>query len=236
MANCQILPYLNQFNLSHFQSFHFHFLYFSFSFIYLFLHFHFHFSIIMLCSVSNFQSQFMYDNLFSGMRLQQSCDGKNVHLFFFGKMSFLSNFSPSTLVYEDKTFTSATQAFEYTKAKFFNDDDAANQILNLTNTSDMATLGFHAMMKKKGKQQKEWKEAAEFIMYNILKAKFGQNQWLRDELVRTLPLELVKANPYDKFFGIGMSMNNGKINCRHSWNGQNVMGKLLEKIRTESLI
>ena len=187
----------------------------------------------MDCPVINFQKKYMYCNLFSGMRLQQDCEGNKVHLFFFGKGTFLSNFAPSTFTYDGNIFTSAEQAFEFTKAKFLNDDDAAEKVLNLSNTTDMATTGMIVLKNKNEQKLEEWYHIQQDVMYSILKAKFSQNKDLLEQLLRTKPMELVEANPYDRFFGIGLSMNNPKVDCRHQWQGKNRMGKLLEELRSE---
>ena len=186
----------------------------------------------MSCSTTNFQKSFMFDNMFAGTRLQQSCDGEHVYLFFFGKTSFLSNFASSPMSIDGTSFSCAEQAFQYFKAKFFNEDEIAKQILEMDNPSEMAITGQHVFILHKPKQS-EWNDVAVDTMEQILRAKFSQNEELKSLLKRTSPCMLVESNPYDRVFGNGLGIGNAKSDCHHNWPGQNVMGKILENIRSK---
>ena len=172
----------------------------------------------------------MYTNMYSGLRMQPSCDGSRVHLFFFGRKVFLSNSFSSPINIDGLAFTSAEQAYQYKKAKFFGDDETANKILGMTNAADMAMAGWHVMLSNKNSL---WNAIAKDVMTEIITAKFMQNGELGIMLKQTSPCELVEANPFDKYFGNGMNINNDNNNCFHNWSGQNVTGKILESIRSE---
>ena len=47
-------------------------------------------------------------------------------------------------------------------------------------------------------------------------------------------LVLLEANPFDKFWGIGTSLFDTSVWSENKWNGKNMLGKLLMKVR-ESL-
>ena len=173
----------------------------------------------------------MFSNLFAGVRLQQSCDGKKVYMFFFGKKTFLSNSYECSIILEDNTFHSAEQAFQFTKAKFFKNDELAASILSMSNTAEMIQAG--QRMQREYGSRKEWDQIADAVMMKILLAKFKQNPMLFEMLKSTGSTILVDANPYDRYFGIGLGMNNSAINCHHNWIGENVNGELLEDIRSE---
>ena len=188
----------------------------------------------MKCETENFQKDFMFDNLYAGMRLQQSCNGQNVFLFFYGKKTFLSNAYPSPFVVDGISFRCAEQALQYFKAKTLNANDAAVQILLMVDSTEMSKAGQELLSGDRNKENKDkWFNEGADILRKVLKAKFSQNERLLRMLQCTRPCSLIYANPYDNFFGIGCSMANSKIDCFHNWRGENVMGKILEDIREQ---
>ena len=44
---------------------------------------------------------------------------------------------------------------------------------------------------------------------------------------------LVEASPYDKLWGVGLSINNDDIYDIEKWNGANILGYALMKVRTQ---
>lgn len=72
------------------------------------------------------------------------------------------------------------------------------------------------------KLRPDWESIKDQVMYEVCKAKFSQNTDLRDKLVATGDAELVEGNTWgDKIWGIC----NGQ--------GENRLGKILMKVRTE---
>jgi ribA/ribD-fused uncharacterized protein len=70
-------------------------------------------------------------------------------------------------------------------------------------------------------------------MVEALRAKFSQNQNLKDYLVATGDAILVEAAPRDRLWGIGMGENNPDIADQNKWNGRNLLGKALMQVRDE---
>lgn len=173
----------------------------------------------------------MFSNLFVGLRLQPSCDGQKVYLFFFGKKPFLSNIHECTINLDGTIFQSAEQAFQFTKAKFFKNDQVAANIMTMSNATDIIHAG--QKVQRDAENRKDWEQHENDVLRKILRAKFKQNPVLFEMLKSTGSTVLVEANPYDRHFGIGLGMNNHSINCHHNWTGENVIGKLLEEIRSE---
>ena len=67
-----------------------------------------------------------------------------------------------------------------------------------------------------------------------LRAKFI-NPDLRKFLIDTQDATLMEASPYDKFWGVGLPLNNPRIWHQNNWHGvaENTMGRLLHELRTE---
>ena len=62
-------------------------------------------------------------------------------------------------------------------------------------------------------------------------AKFEQNPRLKKLLIETGNTTIAEASPRDKIWGIGLHMNDPKVNNPESWQGQNKMGKILMACR-----
>jgi ribA/ribD-fused uncharacterized protein len=66
-----------------------------------------------------------------------------------------------------------------------------------------------------------------------LKAKFTQHPDLLAKLRSTGSRPIGEANPRDKYWGIGTSSDTSKAKDPAKWPGKNVVGKLLEELRSE---
>lgn len=65
--------------------------------------------------------------------------------------------------------------------------------------------------------------------------KYEQNPELRLQLFKTADTLLVEASPTDHRWGIGLSMDSEFIRMKSLWRGQNIMGRLLTKLRDRLL-
>ena len=68
-------------------------------------------------------------------------------------------------------------------------------------------------------------------MYQGLLAKFSQNKNLGEKLKITGNNFLAESSSNDTFWGTGMAMTNINAFDKTSWNGKNVLGILLMKVR-----
>ncbi len=78
-----------------------------------------------------------------------------------------------------------------------------------------------------------WNKNKVNIYYEHCKAKFTQNQHLKEKLMETDNKTLVEASPNDKIWGIGLAEDVAKITDPSLWPGQNLLGQILTKIRDE---
>lgn len=144
-----------------------------------------------------------------------------------------SNFYPSTfsLVINGTkfTFSSNEQFFMWYKAKKFNDEQIAKEILALNYDPKRAkALG----RKVSNYDDKIWDSVREKVMYTGLKLKFSQNPDLKKYLLETGDKILVETSPWDKLWGCGMGIKENYSNPL-LWKGSNKLGFLLMKLRME---
>ena len=130
---------------------------------------------------------------------------------FRGKNAFLSNFADSPLYYKGLKFANAEAVFQAQKA------------------TDLQTKESFCSMraivaKKTGKKIElisDWEKVKLSVMFEVVFAKFSQNEELKQKLLATGNEELVEGNNWgDTFWGMVNEV------------GENHLGKILVKVRT----
>lgn len=133
---------------------------------------------------------------------------------------------------EDGTiFKSAEHYYMYHKAKTFHDHYIANKILQCKSPLEAKKLG----QQVKGYVDRVWVAKREDVMINALRLKFQQNEELKQKLLATQGKLLAEASPIDKTWGIGLAKDDSRVQNPKEWRGQNLLGKLLMKVRDELL-
>jgi len=129
----------------------------------------------------------------------------------------LNNWSAHRVQLWGKTFSSAEHAFHYRK---FTETapDVAEQILHAP--SPWAAMQIERQ--HKDKRRKDWQDVKTGIMEEIVRAKVTQNDDVRACLLSTKNKTIIENSPWDNYWGIG-----------EKGDGQNVLGKIYMKIRTE---
>ena len=89
--------------------------------------------------------------------------------------------------------------------------------------------------KVKNYNEEVWVKNRELIVEEGNFAKFDQNQQLKQSLLNTKGTILVEASPYDKIWGIGLKENDIKAQKEETWEGLNLLGKILTMIRERML-
>ena len=133
---------------------------------------------------------------------------------FYGYKDELSNMYPVTLHIDGKKFNCVEQYFHYCK---FKDTDPKYQqrILEQISGYEQRKLG----KSREHKIDPNWDNNRMKVMYKAIYHKFYDDEYLRTYLIQTGDQDLIEANPYDNFWGIG----NG--------NGKNMVGKIIMEIR-----
>jgi ribA/ribD-fused uncharacterized protein len=153
----------------------------------------------------------------------------DTHLFFYKTKECFSNFYKAQFVYMDKTFPTSEHAFMWAKAKYFDAHDYADKILETPDPMDAKYLGRLVPNYK----EDVWDTVREEFMFQACLAKFSQNEGCKSCLLGTGDRILVEASPTDKIWGIGLDENNPEIYITERWQGRNLLGIVLMRVRDE---
>lgn len=140
---------------------------------------------------------------------------------------FLSNWFLAFFCLNDMKFSSVEQYMMYSKARCFKDIVVAEQIMK---TNDVATI------KSLGRSVSHyddviWSQVREKIVFDAVKAKFSQNADLQQLLLNTGDAILAECAVKDLIWGIGLSMKDPNRFDMNKWRGENLLGKVLMKVR-----
>jgi ribA/ribD-fused uncharacterized protein len=151
--------------------------------------------------------------------------------FFFRPEAPFSQWYPARFDVDGHAFNCAEQYMMYGKALLFGDAEVAAQILESTVPRQHKALG----RKVHNFSESVWKARREQIVADGSRAKFTQNVELRQALLDTAGTELVEASPFDRIWGIGLAANDPRAEDPAQWRGQNLLGKILTRLRDELL-
>lgn len=142
---------------------------------------------------------------------------------FRGKEAYLSNFFPVEVKIEGEEYSCIEQYYQFTKCETCLDFDRANKIISTDDPVHMKSIGDGC------KENEEWKEIKVFTMFRGIFYKFSQNENLALKLISTENDGLFEATT-DLFWSAGIGFNSKKWETQ-LWNGKNVTGTLLSKVR-----
>ena len=155
--------------------------------------------------------------------------GREDFTFFWG--GEFSQWYPSVFEVDGITYNCAEQYMMEQKARFFKDAEIAEKIMQSKSPREQKALGRQV----RNFDADKWME----VCYDIVKkgnlAKFSQNPYLLDVLATTKGTEIVEASPDDKIWGIGYSEHNKLAWNKETWDGLNLLGKVLDDVRDELL-
>jgi len=178
--------------------------------------------------------------------------------FFWKSTSTFSQWHPSIFEYKGVQFTSCEQFMMFSKAKLFGDEEIAQKILDKNkepliedflnghvNTYDIIddykTLRMWDDIQKsikdlgkkvKGFNEDVWVSKREPIIAVASREKYKQNPDMKLKLLKTTGTTLVEASKFDRLYGIGLEATDPKAQFRNTWNGLNLLGKILNDTRT----
>lgn len=151
--------------------------------------------------------------------------------FFFRQESPFSQWHPVEFEVEGKRFTCAEQYMMYGKAVLFGDQEVAERILSAKTPKAQKALG----RKVRGFDEQRWRSERERIVYEGNHAKFTQDAALLEVLLATAGTQLVEASPTDRIWGVGLSADDPRIQNPSQWRGENLLGKVLTRLREDLL-
>ena len=150
------------------------------------------------------------------------------HVFFL--RGVFSNFTSTPMMqYKGHSFQTTEQAFMWAKAQLFGDKDSARLILAEKNPAKAKELGRGV----KGFNPTHWDINKEFLMYEVNLAKYSQFDDYKSVLLSTGEKQLVEVNGKDTIWGIGLYANDPRVLDEKQWRGQNLLGKVLMRVREE---
>jgi len=152
------------------------------------------------------------------------------HIYFWG--TFLSNWIPMDLniQYAGFTFKTSEQLFMYLKAIHFNDAEMAYEIIERGgHPKEAKDLG----RKISGYKESDWEAARESAMYTAIYEKFSQYPDLKKQLLDTGDKILVEGTPFDPVWGVMIKWSDDRILDEKNWKGQNLLGKVLMRVRND---
>jgi ribA/ribD-fused uncharacterized protein len=126
-------------------------------------------------------------------------------------------------------YSSAEQFMMYHKAIVFLDINTAEEIMATNDVRKIKNLG----RKVENYKEKIWEYYRSTVVYEGNKAKFSQNQDLKEALFATKGTTLVEASPNDSIWGIGITKEDSRAVKRETWLGKNLLGEILTQIRNE---
>ena len=151
------------------------------------------------------------------------------HVAFWG--SAFSNFYPCSFTEGGKVWKNSEQCFMAKKAEYFKDMEILEEILKAETPEKTKKLG-----RKVKNFDSEYRSTACFEkMYDAVYAKFSQNNDLK-ELLLSSDFEgkgFVEGSPFDAIWGVKMDWRNPDIDNEENWRGQNLLGKVLNKVRED---
>ena len=151
------------------------------------------------------------------------------HVAFFG--SAFSNFYPCTFEEKGLVWKSSEQCFMAKKAEYFNDFEIYDEILMCETPREAKSWG----RKVRDFDAEKWSEVCFEKMYDAVYAKFSQNEDLKN-LILSEEFKgkgFIEGSPFDAIWGVKMDWRNPDIDNEENWKGQNLLGKVLDKVRED---
>jgi len=152
------------------------------------------------------------------------------YVFFWREWLSQWNMTPFTV--NDIVYNCAEQYMMAKKADLFNDEATRMLIMDAPHPREQQALGRTV----KNFDPVKWDGLKESIVYTGNYFKFSQNPGLKAKLLKYETQTFVEASPYDKVWGIGMDEKNEDIENEELWQGQNLLGKVITKVRDKLLM
>ena len=147
---------------------------------------------------------------------------------YFEVSSLINN---TTFDIPDFIWKSSEQCFMAYKALMFEDIENLFKIINSETPEQAKKIG----RKIKNFDDEIWSMSRKVWMERAVYAKFSQNEDLK-EFILSPEFEgkdFVEGSPFDGVWGVKMDYRNPDIDNPENWNGENLLGKVLNEVRKE---
>nr|XP_022314271.1 repetin-like [Crassostrea virginica] len=156
-------------------------------------------------------------------------DESHKYEYFWRNHSVYSQWYLSDFEVDGIKFNCTEKYMMYHKAVLMEDHEIADYILTLDDPREMKQQGRYV----RNFDQKLWDENCQAIVETGNIAKFSQNEKLKETLLSTYPKTLVEASPMDRIWGIGLAEDDPRAWNKKSWNGKNLLGEVLTRVRNK---
>ena len=140
---------------------------------------------------------------------------------------YLSNWYPSPFDLDGMHFSSVEQYIMYRKCMAFGDETSAKAVLATDDTATQQGIGQNAS----GYIESVWAGMRQMVGFRGLKAKFSQNEDLKQKLIDTGNAYLVECAGSDRNWACGIRLNDDKRFDAANWKGDNILGFALMEVR-----
>jgi ribA/ribD-fused uncharacterized protein len=147
---------------------------------------------------------------------------------FFTRNAIYSNLHPLNIKIDGKVFNCNEQFFQFSKAIFFNDLEAADRIMAERDPYKMMNIAKAI----KGYNHTRWLQEARKYLTMANEAKYAQNANARQALLATKKKKIGEASA-NVIYGTGIGLLSKKASDVTAWTGQNMMGSILEEVRAK---
>ena len=148
---------------------------------------------------------------------------------YFGELNPLSNFFPAKFTLNGQNFISSEQFIQASKAEYFGDKDAYNQIMGCKHSVDCKDFS----RKIKGVDNMKWDVVAADLCRPGIRQKFIQNPTLLELLVKRTGTKRIVECSKDRLWGTGIPLTQDDCLNSERWISPGIMGRILEDIRLE---
>lgn len=129
-------------------------------------------------------------------------------------------------------YNSAFQAIMAELAKSFNDQNNLQRIM-LADDPYQIEYSYKDISGDPDANEAKWNNKMKELLMNVNYEKFRQFPELANKLLETKNAPLAYYEPDDNLLGIGVSPDDENSKNPANWSGQNILGKILETIRTK---
>lgn len=138
-----------------------------------------------------------------------------------------SNWYPAPFKIGPLTFNCVEQYMMYSKAMLFNDIEIAEKILDTKSPKEQKALG----RRVKNFDVEKWDKVCKANVFDGIYEKFSQNlNLMKLFLNHGKNRKFVEASPYDKIWGIGLSIEEAVNIPESAWLGKNYLGQVLDDV------
>lgn len=130
---------------------------------------------------------------------------------------------------EGQEYSCAEQFMMAEKARLFGDEGVRAQILATGSPREHKALGRQVS----NFDQARWEAERLDIVVRGNLAKFSQDPALREALLATGDKLMVEASPYDRIWGVGLRADDPRVHDRATWQGSNLLGEALMRVRAQ---